>query len=82
MADAARALEPQLSDANERAALQKFTDAHAQMAQGYRKGFEVFQSLGFVPAAGDADVADIDQGPAKLLTALSEQVAASSAAIA
>ena len=82
VADAARALEPQLSDANERAALQKFTDAHAQMAQGYRKGFEVFQSLGFVPAAGDADVADIDQGPAKLLTALSEQVAASSAAIA
>ena len=82
VADAARALEPQLSDANERAALQKFTHAHAQMAQGYRKGFEVFQSLGFVPAAGDADVADIDQGPAKLLTALSEQVAASSAAIA
>ncbi len=82
VADAARALEPQLSDANERAALQKFTDAHAQMALGYRKGFEVFQSLGFVPAAGDADVADIDQGPAKLLTALSEQVAASSAAIA
>ena len=82
VADAARALEPQLSDANERAALQKFTDAHAQMAQGYRKGFEVFQSLGFVPAAGDADVADIDQGPAKLLTALSEQVAASSATIA
>ena len=82
VADAARALEPQLSDANERAALQKFTDAHTQMAQGYRKGFEVFQSLGFVPAAGDADVADIDQGPAKLLTALSEQVAASSAAIA
>ena len=35
-----------------------------------------------MPAAGDADVADIDQGPAKLLTALSEQVAASSAAIA
>ncbi len=82
VADAARALEPQLSDANERAALQKFTDAHAQMALGYRKGFEVFQSLGFVPAAGDADVADIDQGPAKLLKALSEQVAASSAAIA
>ena len=82
VADAARALEPQLSDANERAALQKFTDAHTQMAQGYRKGFEVFQSLGFVPAAGDADVADIDQGPAKLLTALSEQVAASSATIA
>ena len=82
VADAARALEPQLSDANERAALQKFTDAHAQMVQGYRKGFEVFQSLGFVPAAGDADVADIDQGPAKLLTALSEQVAASSATIA
>ncbi|WP_338795447.1 methyl-accepting chemotaxis protein [Acidovorax sp. DW039] len=82
VADAAKALEAQLSDADERAALQKFTQAHAQMAQGYRKGFEVFQSLGFVPAAGDADVADIDQGPAKLLTALSEQVAASSAAIA
>ena len=82
VADAAKALEPQLTDAQEKAALQKFTQAHAQMAQGYRKGFEVFQSLGFVPSAGDADVADIDQGPAKLLTALSEQVAASSAAIA
>ena len=82
VADAAKALEPQLTDAQEKAALQKFTQAHAQMAQGYRKGFEVFQSLGFVPSAGDADVADIDQGPAKLLTALSEQVAASSATIA
>ena len=82
VADAAKALEPQLSDAQEKAALQKFTQAHAQMAQGYRKGFEVFQSLGFVPSAGDADVADIDQGPAKLLTELSQQVAASSAAIA
>ena len=82
VADAAKALEPQLTDAQEKAALQKVTQAHAQMAQGYRKGFEVFQSLGFVPSAGDADVADIDQGPAKLLTALSEQVAASSATIA
>ncbi len=82
VADAAKALEPQLTDAQEKAALQKFTLAHAQMAQGYRKGFEVFQSLGFVPSAGDADVADIDQGPAKLLTELSQQVAASSAAIA
>ena len=82
VADAASALKPQLSDPQEVAALQKFTAAHADMARGYRKGFEVFQSLGFVPAAGDADVADIDQGPAQLLTALSEQVAASSAAIA
>ena len=82
VADAASALKPQLTDPAEQAALQKFTAAHASMAQGYRKGFEVFQSLGFVPAAGDADVADIDQGPARLLTALSEQVAASSAAIA
>ena len=82
MAEAARALEPHLSDAEEKAALQKFSQAHAQMAQGYRKGFEVFQSLGFVPSAGDADVADIDQGPAQLLTALSQRVAASSAAIA
>ena len=82
VAEAARALEPHLSDAEEKAALQKFSQAHAQMAQGYRKGFEVFQSLGFVPSAGDADVADIDQGPAQLLTALSQRVAASSAAIA
>ena len=82
VAEAARALEPQLVDPQEKAALQKFTEAHTQMAQGYRKGFEVFQSLGFVASAGDADVADIDQGPAKLLTALSEQVATSSAAIA
>ncbi len=82
VAEAAKALAPQLTDANEKAALQKFTQAHAQMAQGYRKGFEVFQSLGFVPSAGDADVADIDQGPAKLLTELGQQVAASSAAIA
>ncbi len=82
VADAARALSPQLADPAERAALQKFADAHAQMAQGYRKGFEVFQSLGFVASAGDADVADIDQGPARLLTELSQQVAASSTAIA
>ncbi len=82
VADAAKALAPQLVDATERAALQKFVDAHTQMAQGYRKGFEVFQSLGFVPSAGDADVADIDQGPARLLGELSRQVAESSAAIA
>ncbi len=82
VADAAKALAPQLVDSSERAALQKFVDAHTQMAQGYRKGFEAFQSLGFVASAGDADVADIDQGPAKLLGELSRQVADSSAAIA
>ncbi|MES2613413.1 MAG: methyl-accepting chemotaxis protein, partial [Pseudomonadota bacterium] len=82
VADAAKALAPQLVDSAERAALQKFADAHTQMAQGYRKGFEAFQSLGFVASAGDADVADIDQGPAKLLGELSRQVADSSAAIA
>jgi len=82
VADAAKALAPQLVDGSERAALQKFVDAHTQMAQGYRKGFEAFQSLGFVASAGDADVADIDQGPAKLLGELSRQVADSSAAIA
>ncbi|MDP4077303.1 methyl-accepting chemotaxis protein [Acidovorax sp. A1169] len=82
VADAAKALAPQLVDSSERAALQKFADAHTQMAQGYRKGFEAFQSLGFVASAGDADVADIDQGPAKLLGELSRQVADSSAAIA
>ncbi|MBB6564263.1 methyl-accepting chemotaxis protein-1 (serine sensor receptor) [Acidovorax soli] len=82
VAEAAKALAPQLVDASERAALQKFVDAHTQMAQGYRKGFEAFQSLGFVASAGDADVADIDQGPAKLLGELSRQVADSSAAIA
>ena len=41
VADAAKALEPQLTDAQEKAALQKLTQAHAQMAQGYRKGFGV-----------------------------------------
>ncbi|MDZ7866238.1 methyl-accepting chemotaxis protein [Acidovorax sp.] len=82
VADAAKALAPQLVDSAERAALQKFADAHTRMAQGYRKGFEAFQSLGFVASAGDADVADIDQGPAKLLGELSRQVADSSAAIA
>ncbi|WP_427999814.1 methyl-accepting chemotaxis protein [Acidovorax sp.] len=82
VADDAKALAPQLVDGSERAALQKFVDAHTQMAQGYRKGFEAFQSLGFVASAGDADVADIDQGPAKLLGELSRQVADSSAAIA
>ncbi|MFN9470724.1 methyl-accepting chemotaxis protein [Acidovorax sp.] len=82
VADAAKALAPQLVDSSERAALQKFVDAHTQMAQGYRKGFDAFQSLGFVASAGDADVADIDQGPAKLLGELSRQVADSSAAIA
>ncbi|RYF63632.1 MAG: HAMP domain-containing protein, partial [Comamonadaceae bacterium] len=82
VADAAKALSPQLVDDTERAALQKFVDAHTQMAQGYRKGFEAFQSLGFVASAGDADVADIDQGPARLLGELSQQVASSSTAIA
>ncbi|WP_425549527.1 methyl-accepting chemotaxis protein [Acidovorax lacteus] len=82
VAEAARALAPTLPEAAEREALARFTDAHTRMAAGYRKGFEVFQSLGFVPAAGDADVADIDQGPAQLLAALSQQVAASSASIA
>ncbi len=82
VADDAKALAPQLVDSSEQAALKKFADAHTQMAQGYRKGFEAFQSLGFVASAGDADVADIDQGPAKLLGELSRQVADSSAAIA
>ncbi len=52
--DEVEALGPQLADPEEKAALQKFTQAHTQMAQGYRKGFEAFQSLGFVASAGDS----------------------------
>lgn len=80
--EASSALMGQLTDDHEKVALQKFTQAHDQMAQGYRKGFQTFQSLGFVPSAGDADVANIDLGPTQLLTDLGQKVAHSSAAIA
>ena len=44
------------------------------MAQGLpQRGLRCSSRSALCPAAADADVADIDQGPAKLLTALSEQ---------
>lgn len=78
---AGRRLLQQLKRNQELAAVNKFRQAHAEMAIGYRNGLKAFESLGFVPAAGDADVADIDVGPAQLLRQLSEQVAGSSAEI-
>lgn len=44
-----------------------FKQAHQQMGQAYREGFQAFTRSGFDPNAGDAAVQGIDREPAQLI---------------
>ena len=56
--------------------IDKFQKAHADMAAGYRKGFEAFNAAGFDPSAGDKAVSGMDRAPAKLLDEISAVISA------
>jgi methyl-accepting chemotaxis protein-1 (serine sensor receptor) len=45
----------------------QFAAAHERMGQGYRAGFDKFQSAGFEPSVGDAAVKGIDRDPNRLI---------------
>ncbi|MCC2961490.1 methyl-accepting chemotaxis protein [Massilia sp. IC2-278] len=71
-----------LAPGKERALLEQFGRAHAQMGQDFRKGYEQFAAAGFDPAAGDAAVKGKDREPAELLDQASKQIVAATRASA
>ncbi len=58
---------PRITEPNARALLTQFRQAHRQMGQAYRQGFEAFTRSGFDPGAGDQAVQGIDREPARLI---------------
>jgi hypothetical protein len=75
-----RQLLSSLPEGKARVLVAKFTDAHAQMDEGYRKGLQAFEESNFDYAIGDAAVRGIDRPSAELLKQASEQTIAGSAA--
>ena len=69
-----------LPEGKERALLQEFDRAHAQMGQDFRAGFAQFTAAGFDPAAGDVAVKGKDRAPSELLAQASEQIVAAAKA--
>lgn len=80
VAASARKLQAVLPEGEALALISKFAQAHADMGEGYRKGFEAFQAANFEPAAGDAAVQGMDRAPSELLDQASSKIKASSAA--
>jgi len=52
----------------------QFLEAHTQMAQGYRRGFNIFEVSLYDSRAGDQAVSGMDREPARLLVALGEAI--------
>ena len=76
----AQKLKAALPEGEALALLAKFTQAHATMGEGYRKGFEAFKVANLDSAAGDASVKGIDRAPAELIEQVSNKIEASAAA--
>ncbi|CAJ7499587.1 methyl-accepting chemotaxis protein [Burkholderia pseudomallei] len=74
-------LKAKLPDGESRGLIEQFASAHAEMGQGYRKGFEAFRASGFDPSAGDQAVAGVDRAPAVLLEKAARDIAADSARV-
>ncbi|KVD74452.1 chemotaxis protein [Burkholderia sp. ABCPW 14] len=74
-------LKSKLPDSESRRLIEQFASAHAEMGQGYRKGFEAFKASGFDPSAGDQAVAGVDRAPAALLEKAAQGIAADSARV-
>ncbi|AOJ07791.1 methyl-accepting chemotaxis protein [Burkholderia mayonis] len=74
-------LKSKLPDGESRRLIEQFASAHAEMGQGYRKGFEAFKASGFDPSAGDQAVAGVDRAPAALLEKAAQGIAADSARV-
>ncbi|MBN3725522.1 methyl-accepting chemotaxis protein [Burkholderia sp. Ac-20379] len=80
--DLAAQLQAKLPDGEARTLVAQFAAAHAEMGQGYRKGFEAFKAAGEDPTAGDAVVAGVDRAPSTLLDRAAQTIAADNARIA
>jgi methyl-accepting chemotaxis protein-1 (serine sensor receptor) len=61
---------------------QQFAQAHAQMAQDYRKGYAAFEAAGYEAAAGDAAVKGMDRAPSQRLVEMQAKIAEVAAAAA
>jgi len=70
----------ELAPGDERALLEQFGQAHAQMGQDFRKGYAQFVAAGFDPAAGDLAVKGKDRAPSELLAQASQQIVAATQA--
>ncbi len=76
VADEVASLVKALPSGQEREVLEQFAQAHAQMGQDYRKGFEQFEAAGFDSAAGDNAVKGKDRAPSELLVKVRKQIVA------
>ena len=80
--DMADALLATLPAGDEKALIKAFSEAHANMGAGYRKGLEAFKAQGFDASVGDAAVAGVDREPSRLLAEATTMIAADSAEVA
>lgn len=76
VADEVASLVKALPAGQERQVLEQFAQAHAQMGQDYRKGFERFEAAGFDSTAGDNAVKGKDRAPSELLVKVRKQIVA------
>ncbi len=60
-------LVPQLASNNAKSLMQRFQNAHRNMGEAYREGFQAFVSSGYQHGTGDRAVAGIDREPATLI---------------
>ena len=71
----AKALAEALPSGPTREQAQRFVQAHAELGQAYRKGFDAFGAAGGDAVAGDQAVRGIDREPTRLLDRLTEDIA-------
>ena len=77
VADKARQLRAALPTGEARTLVDRFVQAHAQMGENYRAGFEKFKTAGFDSSVGDAAVRGMDREPTRLLGEAAGKIAAS-----
>ena len=70
----------ELAPGQERALLERFGQAHAQMGRDFRQGYDQFVAAGFDPTAGDVAVKGKDRAPSELLAQASQQIVAATQA--
>jgi len=58
---------PRLTNEDAKSLMQRFQNAHRDMGEAYRDGFQDFVASGYSHSAGDQAVAGIDREPAKLI---------------
>lgn len=68
--DLQQAVQGQASLAEVEALATQFLAAHASMAEGYRRGFNIFEVSLYDSRSGDQAVSGMDREPARLLVAL------------